>query len=664
MCGIAGGWGLRDHAALRDALPAMARSIAHRGPDAEGFWDDGDAGIALAHRRLSIIDLSPSGHQPMVSASGRWVIVFNGEVYNHSELRGVLEASGQAPAWRGHSDTETLLAAVEAWGCVEAVRRCVGMFAIGLWDRHARELWLLRDRIGEKPLYYGRCGTGLVFASEVRALRHAPGFRAEIDRDALGLMLRYNALPAPYSIYRDVWKLPAGSWLRLRRSDLRQGRLPPPQAYWSAVAAARAGAAAPFAGSPVEAVDRLEQLLGDAVSLQMVADVPLGAFLSGGIDSSTIVALMQARSRRPVKTFTIGFDEEAFNEAAHARAVAQHLGTEHTELYVRPEDARDVIPLLPSIYDEPFADSSQIPTHLVSALARRHVTVSLSGDGGDELFLGYPRYLEASRQADRLERWPAWMLRALGRSAQRTPQWLLAGLRQLGSRVPAAGKLRNLDAARIERLSESLLARDPMARYHAMMSGWTGLESVVHGARPLCTSYQDQSDWRADMGFAESLGVVDLLEYLPNDILTKVDRAAMSVSLETRIPMLDHRVVEFALSLPLGLKWREGQDKWALRQVLFRHVPRPLMDRPKMGFGVPMGEWLRGPLREWADTLLDPAAMACEGLLDVSKVQRKWIEHRSGRRDWQYHLWGILMFQAWLRDQARGSEREPERLAG
>lgn len=663
MCGIAGGWGLRGFAALRSALPRMTAAIAHRGPDAEGFWSDAEAGLALGHRRLSILDLSDSGAQPMVSASGRWVVVFNGEIYNHAALRHTLEACGRAPAWRGHSDTETLLAAIDAWGCVEAIQRCAGMFAIGLWDRRNRELWLLRDRVGEKPLYYGLWNGTLVFASELRALREAPGFSGDVDRDALALMLRYNALPAPYSIHSGISKLPAGSWLRVRERDLRDGRLPQPEAFWSVAEAARSGAASPFQGSSGEAVDALEGVLGDAVGLQMVADVPLGAFLSGGIDSSTIVALMQARSRRPVKTFTIGFDEPGFDEAGHARDVARHLGTEHTELYVRPEDALAVIPRLPEIYDEPFADSSQIPTFLVSRLAREHVTVSLSGDGGDELFLGYPRYLEASERKQRLERWPMAMRQVAGRAARSTPEWFLASLRNVGARLPAAAKLRNLDDARMERLGESLAARDPMDRYHAMMSGWTGMESVVPGARPLATAYQRQG-WRNGLGFVESLGVTDLMEYLPNDILTKVDRAAMAVSLETRIPMLDHRVVEFALSLPLDLKWRDGQDKWVLRQLAYRHVPRQMLERPKMGFGVPMAAWLRGPLREWADALLDPAVLRAQGFLDAAVVHRKWSEHRSGRRDWQYHLWGILMFQAWLQRQSIPVQPQRERLAG
>lgn len=658
---------MRNFAALQSALPRMTASLAHRGPDAEGFWNDPGAGVALGHRRLSILDLTESGHQPMVSASGRWVVVFNGEIYNHAALRQSLEASEKAPAWRGHSDTETLLAAVDAWGAVEAIRRCVGMFAIALWDRGSQAMWLMRDRIGEKPLYYGLCGGALVFASEIGAIRHAPGFSGDIDRDALRLMLRYNALPAPYSIHAGIRKLPAGAWLRISERDLRESRLREPEAYWSVAEAARTGAEDPFQGSPEDAVEQLEHVLGEAVGLQMVADVPLGAFLSGGIDSSTIVALMQARSQRPVKTFTIGFDEEGFNEAGHARDVAAHLGTEHTELYVRPEDALAVIPKLPSIYDEPFADSSQIPTFLVSQLAREYVTVSLSGDGGDELFLGYPRYLEAQRQKQLLERWPQSMRHMAGRAAQRTPGWFLASLRKVGARVPGAGKLRHLDDARLERLGDLLLARDPMSRYHAMMSGWTGLESVVLGANPLDTAYQQRAPWRQATGYVESLGVVDLMEYLPNDILTKVDRAAMSVSLETRIPMLDHRVVEFALSLPLAHKWRDGQDKWVLRQLLYRHVPRAMMERPKMGFGVPMASWLRGPLREWADALLEPSAMRAEGFLDVAKVQRKWTQHRSGERDWQYHLWGILMFQAWLQHQsmgASGTAGERERLVG
>lgn len=664
MCGIVGGWGQRDIAALTAALPRMTRALAHRGPDASGQWIDPDAGIALGHRRLSIVELSDSGHQPMLSASGRWVMVFNGEIYNHRALRRQLDAAGDGRAWRGGSDTETLLAAIDAWGCTAAIERCVGMFAIAVWDRQQRELWLVRDRIGEKPLYYGRCGGSLVFASELRSLRLAPGFSGAIDRDALALMLNYNALPAPYSIHEGIRKLPAGTWLRLGVDHLRGASLPEPEAYWSATRAARQGAQQPFQGSAEEAVDGLERVLGDAVGLQMVADVPLGAFLSGGVDSSTIVALMQARSPRPVRTFTIGFDEDGYDEAGHARAVAAHLGTDHTELYVRAADALAVIPRLPAIYDEPFADSSQIPTVLVSQLARGHVTVSLSGDGGDELFLGYPRYREASGLKRRLERVPGPMRRALGASARRTPGWLLSSLRRIGGQVPGAAKLGHLDAARVENIADLLQARDPMVRYHALMAGWTGVEAVVPGARRLPTGYDHPEEgWAAGLGFPQRLGVVDLLEYLPNDILTKVDRAAMAVGLETRIPMLDHRVVEFALSLPLAFKWRDGQDKWVLKQVLHRHVPRAMMDRPKKGFGVPMAAWLRGPLREWADALLDPVLLRRQGWLAADTVHAKWVEHRAGKRDWQYHLWGVLMFQAWLEAQAPLEQRKTERWA-
>lgn len=646
MCGLSGGWALKDFDTLKQAVPRMAAALSHRGPDDLGQWYDANAGVALSHRRLAIVDLSSQGHQPMFSPGGRFVLAFNGEIYNHLELRRELEKAGCAQSWRGHSDTETLLTAIEAWGPEEAIRRSVGMFAIALWDRSQRELWLFRDRLGEKPLYYGLIKGQLVLASELKAIRHAPGFSGDIDREALQLFMRHSAIPAPRSIYQGVNKLSPGTSLLIRERDIAAGVLPLPQQYWSAMEAAVHGQQNPFRGTDEEAIHALEKVLGDAVAQQMVADVPLGAFLSGGIDSSAVVALMQAKSSRPVRTFTIGFDEKGFDEAVHAKRVAHHLGTEHTELYVRPADALGVIPRLAEIYDEPFADSSQIPTYLVSALARRHVTVSLSGDGGDELFLGYGRYKRAVNLKRVLQRLPV-TIRASAAfflcRAPRSAMWVAARVAS-GFSVPLGPGARTSDRA--VRLAELMRAGDLDGGYRGMMTHWS--EQIVLHAPSVRGPYEGEC-WPGTVDqFAHWLGLLDLQAYLPDVILTKVDRAAMAVGLETRVPMLDHRVVEFALSLPLHLKWRNGQTKWLLRQVLHRYVPVALIDRPKMGFGVPVGAWLRGPLRDWAESLLGGNRLRQEGYLDAEQITRKWQEHVAGTRDWQFILWDVLMFQAWL----------------
>lgn len=563
MCGFVGFLGsssFYEQVGDEAMLKRMADTIMYRGPDDAGYWFDGDNRIGLGHRRLSIVDLSPAGHQPMQSSSSRYVIAFNGEIYNHPSLRQALEINGQAPSWRGHSDTETLLAGFDVWGIQGTVERAIGMFAFAVWDRQTYTLTLGRDRFGEKPLYYGWQGRGndavFLFGSELKALRAHPAFESNINRGALSLYMRHNYIPAPYSIYEGVGKLSPGCLLTV---SLQQ-REPKVWAYWSFAQVAESGAANVFVGSDDQAVDELEALLKDAVRQQMMADVPLGAFLSGGVDSSTVVALMQAQSSRPVKTFTIGFNEEGYNEAIHAKAVARHLGTEHTELYVTAERALSVISRLPTLYDEPFSDSSQIPTFLVSQLARQHVTVSLSGDAGDELFCGYNRY---------------------------EPPTLLTGNR------PAL----------------------------------SGLDDV------------------------QRMMALDMMTYLPDDILTKVDRAAMGVSLETRVPFLDHRVVKFAWRVPQAMKLRDGVSKWILRQVLYRHVPKKLIERPKMGFGVPIDTWLRGPLKDWAEALLDEGRLRREGYFNPALVRAKWAEHLSGKRNWQYHLWDVLIFQTWLEEQ-------------
>jgi len=648
MCGIVGfvGYGGLPSGTVANIAQRMGEAIRHRGPDDSGIWQDNAAQVALAHRRLSILDLSPAGHQPMMSASGRYVIAFNGEIYNHLELRADLEKVGAGGTaglgWRGHSDTETLLAGVDAWGLEETLKRCVGMFALALWDRQDRVLSLARDRIGEKPLYYGWQNGVFLFGSELKALKAHPAFVGEINRDAITLQLRHNYIPAPYSIYQGIFKLLPGSVLQIQGArDTGQGE---PVPYWSFVDAVARGQTASFAGDEAEAVSALDVLLQDAVRQQMVADVPLGAFLSGGIDSSTVVALMQAHSIRPVKTFTIGFNEEGYNEAVHAKAVARHLGTEHTELYVSPQQAMNVIPRLPALYDEPFSDSSQIPTFLVSEMTRQHVTVSLSGDAGDELFGGYGRYFRAVRTWNTLKCFPPPFRSMLASSirALSVDGWnrLSAPLRPL---LPV--RMRNI-GHKAYKFSDLLGDRDGATLYRHFISHWSDPTAVVvNGREPLTLITQPPLQLDS---ITEQMMALDTLTYLPDDILCKVDRAAMGVSLETRVPFLDHRVVEFAWRLPLSMKTRNGQGKWILRQVLYNYVPRELIERPKMGFGVPIDTWLRGPLRDWAESLLDESRLRQEGFFNPKPIRQKWAEHLSGKRNWQYHLWDVLMFNQWV----------------
>lgn len=681
MCGIAGFF---FRAAIwADATERVARrmadALAHRGPDDAGCWVDEDAGIALAHRRLSVLDLSPAGHQPMVSASGRFVLVFNGEIYNHAELRAELErhvqenqASGslpgmgfcdirpgggeRLPAWRGHSDTETLLAACEQWGLEATLRRLVGMFAIALWDRAERRLHLARDRLGEKPLYYGWCRGVFVFASELKALRRFPGFDNPVDRDVLATYLRFVYVPEPWSIYRGIYKLEPGCRLTLTQEGATSRPSAPPRAsmdapglslrrWWSLRQVAEAGVAAPL-GDETAAVGALEARLREAIRLQSIADVPLGAFLSGGVDSSTIVALMQSEAISPIKTFTIGFEDTDYDEATYARAIARHLGTDHTELRVTAREALEAIPRLPRSYDEPFADSSQIPTLLVCRQAREHVTVVLSGDAGDELFGGYNRYLWAKRIWTRLARipWPA--RRALARLilSQPVDRWnALGGWLKISA---------NLLGDKVHKLSEGLSdARDLDDFYRNLASAWKRPTTVVRGAREVPTLLSRRNQWPLLDEPEHRMMYLDAMAYLPADILCKLDRAAMAVSLETRIPLLDHRVVELAWRLPLAMKIRGGVGKRPLRRILYKYVPQALIERPKQGFGVPLAQWLRGPLRDWAEDLLDERRLDREGFLDPTPVRRCWREHLEGRRNHQHALWAVLMFQAWLETQ-------------
>ena len=661
MCGIAGVLGRGADAAT---VTRMTRALTHRGPDDEGIWIDAEARIAFGHRRLSIVDLSAAGHQPMVSPAGRFVITFNGEIYNHADLRRELEGKGHQVAWRGHSDTETLLAGFDAWGIKRTLQRAFGMFAFALWDKQDRTLTLARDRLGEKPLYYGRqkgAKSPFLFASELNALRQHPDFAPEVDRNALSQFVRYLDVPAPLSIYRGISKLLPGTMLTLSHGAAE----PVVEAYWSGAEVARDGVANPISVSPADATNALEQLLERAVGRQMMGDVPLGAFLSGGVDSSTVVALMQKLSSRPVKTFTVGFHEEAYNEAKHAKAVARHLGTDHTELYVTPGQAMDVIPRLPQMYDEPFADSSQIPTHLISALARQHVTVALSGDGGDELFGGYDRYLVTAGLWNRIAG---------------LPRPLRAGAARALTMVPAAAWTRFGDAAggllprtlRLKRLGDkvhkgaAMLCSESLDElYDGMLSLWRDPGTFVIGA-PSGNPAAFAAEGLGSLDGVERMMAQDMLGYLPNDILTKVDRAAMSVSLETRVPLLDPEVVEFAWRLPLDFKIRGGTTKWLLRQLLYRHVPPKLIERPKMGFGIPLDSWLRGPLRNWAEALLDEHRLREEGFFHPQEIRRAWDGHLKGQNN-QFKLWTILMFGSWLEAQESAAivDRSPARvLAG
>lgn len=645
MCGIVGY--ISDSIAASETIVlAMAERLAHRGPDAAGAWADAAAGVALAHRRLSVLDLSEAGSQPMVSESGRYCITFNGEIYNHLHLRRALAETAAEPNWRGHSDTETLLACIEAWGLRKAVRQCVGMFALALWDRKERELHLARDRMGEKPLYYGVFGGAFAFASELKALRHAPGFDNPIDRDALALFMQFGYVPTPHSIYRGILKLLPGTVLSVSPKDIGSHRLPEPVAYWSVPGAARAGLGNPINNEP-EALSALESALKEAVAAQMIADVPIGAFLSGGVDSSTVVALMQAQSSRPVQTFTVGFDEAGYDEAPHAAAVAKHLGTDHHEMRVSADDARAVIPRLPDLYDEPFADSSQIPTFLVCAAARSKVTVALSGDGGDELFGGYNRYFWGNRIWRRIGWLPFPVRRVLGKALQSLPVAAWDALGGLAGGVQRPGDKAHKLASRLQtiRVDDDL--------YRSLVNEWPRNTQIVRRVgQPMCR-LDDRLLAQGIVIPEQRMMLWDMLTYLPDDILVKVDRAAMGVSLETRAPFLDHRLVELAWRLPLHMKIRNGQGKWALRQILYRHVPRELIERPKAGFAIPVGEWLRGPLREWAEDLLAEQRLSVQGYLDATPIHIRWREHLSGRRDWTPSLWSVLMFQSWLdRQQA------------
>lgn len=635
---------LTDIESALGQLDKMQAALRHRGPDDFGTWNDAKEGIFLGHRRLSILDLTQSGHQPKISASGRYIIAFNGEIYNHLQLRARIDSETGQSVWEGHSDTETLLAAIEHWGLEQTLRNASGMFAIALWDRKLAALSLSRDRMGEKPLYFGWQGAGadrvFLFGSELKALNKHSAFEAEIDRQALTLFMRYNYVPAPHSIWTGIKKLAPGTILTLSAQQ-PEGEV---ITYWSFAKAVQAGSASRFEGTREEAVDVLHDTLVAAVDRQMISDVPLGAFLSGGIDSSAVVAIMQQVSNKPARTFTIGYDNQAYDESVYAKDVARHLNTEHHEFRLAPQDALNVIPALPEIYCEPFSDSSQIPTYLVSRFAREHVTVALSGDAGDELFGGYNRYLAVAKNWTRIAALPLPVRVALGDLLMRVPPHLWDSI---GGSL-AKRHFRTF-GDKVHKAAAALSASSVQALHHRLASAETEPVHWVKGGSEPLTLFDGLPAGIGKLDDIEQMMAIDALTYLPDDILTKVDRAAMAVSLETRVPFLDPAVIEFACSLPIGHKIVDGVTKWPLRELLYRYVPRSLLDRPKMGFGIPVADWLRGPLREWAEDLLDARRLDEEGYWHVDIVQSAWQTHLSGRQNLAPKLWSVLMFQAWLR---------------
>ena len=636
MCGIAGYVGKTSYP--YNCLGEMAKAINHRGPDDRGTWFNENEGIGLAHARLSILDLSSAGHQPMHSVSKNFVLVFNGEIYNHKVLRSELELIAQRN-WLGHSDTETLLVAIDHWGLEKTLKKAKGMFAIALWDKRNKNLSLARDRIGEKPLYYGWVNGQFVFASELKSIKKFPEFKNSIDRNSLALFLRFNSIPAPHSIYQDIYKLEPGQIIQLNAESKKIKKFN----FWSTEEVYNKGNLSQISGTPKEIVDQLEVVLSKAVSSQMQSDVPLGAFLSGGIDSSTIVALMQSQSSSQVNTFTIGFNAKEYDEAKHARMVANHIGTNHFEMYVSDRDALDTIPSLPNIYDEPFADSSQIPTYLVSKFAKQEVTVALSGDAGDELFGGYNRYVFAEKMFSKIMKGPI-STRKLISSAIFTmteEKWNALLNNFLSERFADIGH-------KLHKVANVLPAKSIRDMHFKLVSQIQNPSDWLLNANEYKTSLNDDTKRFVELNPIEQMMAYDLITYLPTDILTKVDRAAMAVSLETRVPFLDLNVIEFSASLPMEFKIRNGVTKWALREVLYKHVPKDLIERPKMGFGVPLAEWLRGPLQDWAESLLDEKRLHQEGFFDVEFVRNKWLEHLSGKQNWHHQLWNVLMFQAWL----------------
>jgi len=646
MCGICGFvdiTNLKDKLHRHRIISEMTNTLIHRGPDDFGYWHHLESGVSLGHRRLSVVDLSSHGHQPMISNNGRFVIIFNGEIYNHLSLRREIIKHGEKVVWRGHSDTETLLACIEIWGIEKTIKRCVGMFAIAIFDIKENTLSLLRDRMGEKPLYYGFHNGNILFASELKAITKHPDFIPNIDRDALSLQFSYSYIPTPYSIYKDINKLKPGTILKvdLKKSNIQKEVFSEPKPYWSLEEISINAQKKIYTGSSDKAKDDLNELLIQSVKTQMEADVPIGAFLSGGIDSSLIVSIMQSQSSKPIDTFTIGFSEDGFDEAIFAKKIAKHLGTNHTELYVTSQDALDVIQKLPQLYDEPFSDSSQIPAYLISEMTKKNVSVSLSGDAGDELFGGYNRYLWTKKIWSKIKFMPIPLRKLISYGLESIPPTTWDTFLKNIVDISAPGD-------KIHKVATVINAKSLEDCYFNLISHWHSSNNIVIGASNIIAPVMDKKN-HLDLGSIEqNMMYLDSISYLPDDILTKVDRAAMSVSLETRVPFLNHHVVEFANHLPLSMKIKDGQSKWILKQLLDQYIPRKLVERPKMGFGVPIDVWLRGPLRDWAESLLDESRLKEEGFLKHEPIRRKWSEHLSGKQNWQHHLWDILMFQAWL----------------
>ena len=647
MCGITGFYS-NTLSTFNNIILKMNSAITHRGPDSNNVWQDKNSGIFLGHQRLSIIDLSMAGNQPMVSNSGRFILTYNGEIYNHLEIRKELKKIDLNIKWKSNTDTETLLEALEYWGTEKTLKKTIGMFAFGLWDKRKRSLTLARDRMGEKPLYFGWQGKKLkkvfLFGSELKSLKVHPEFNREINRDAIALQLRHNYIPDPYSIYKGIHKLLPGHYLELTQKDLKQNFLPASKIYWSLTKSAIYGNSNQLTQSDENIQDDLEKCLKLSVKQKMISDVPLGAFLSGGIDSSTIVSLMQSQSTHPIKTFTIGFNEDDYNEAQYAKKIANHLGTDHTELYFSSKTALEIIPKLPIIYDEPFSDNSQIPSILLSQLAKKDVKVALSGDGGDELFCGYNRYISTNNWLNKFSSIPislreilAYALKLISQNNWNKLFKLLPGLNQhvnYGHKIHKGAKA----------LETSTL----LDLYNIFFSHWQNPTEVVINSREQGNFLSDFKSEVLNFNNHQKMMLLDLITYLPNSILVKVDRASMASSLEARVPFLDHKLIEYVWKIPHALKFRDGNGKWILKQILNKYVPKNLTERPKKGFGIPIGFWLRGPLKDWAENLLNEKKLSQEGYFNTKLIRDKWKEHLSNKNNWQYDLWNVLMFQAWI----------------
>ncbi len=647
MCGITGFYS-KTSSTFNNAILKMNSAISHRGPDSNNTWQDKNSGVVFGHQRLSILDLSMAGNQPMKSNSERFIITYNGEIYNHHEIRQDLKKIGKNIKWKSNTDTETLLEALEIWGVEKTLQKIVGMFAFGLWDKKNHTLYLIRDRMGEKPIYFGWQGEGdnkvFLFGSELKALKAHPEFNRKINRDAITLQFRHNYIPDPYSIYKDIYKLQPGHYLKLSEKDLTKGILPSPVMYWSLIKNVIYGNSNQISLDEENIKNDFEKLLKLSVKQKMISDVPLGAFLSGGIDSSTIVALMQSQSNYPIKTFTIGFKEDDFNEANYSKKIAKHLGTDHTELYFSSKEALEVIPKLPSIYDEPFSDNSQIPSFILSQLTKQHVKVALSGDGGDELFCGYNRYISINNWSKKFDLFPKSLRKILSYTARTISPYNWDKILKL---LPVLNQNTNFEQ-KINKGTRALEANNLPDLYNIIFSNWQNPTDVVINSREPGTLLSKFKTELPMLNNYEKMMVLDLITYLPSNILVKVDRASMASSLEARVPLLDHKLVEYAWKIPHTLKMRNGKGKWILRQILNNYVPKNLTERPKMGFGIPIGNWLRGPLRDWAENLLSEKRLTQDGYLNTKLIRYKWKAHLSKKNNWQYDLWNVLMFQAWI----------------